>query len=43
MEIASAQNVGLYLWVMREMRRAILEGRFPAWRRAWAGQLAEKA
>ena len=43
MEIASAQNVGLYLWVMREMRAAILEGRFPAWRRAWAGRLAEKA
>lgn len=43
MEIASAQNVGLYLWVMREMRAAILEGRFPAWRRTWAGRLAEKA
>ncbi|MDT0631090.1 tRNA guanosine(34) transglycosylase Tgt [Rubrivirga sp. S365] len=43
MEIASAQNVGLYLWTMREMRAAILEGRFPAWRREWAGRLAEKA
>ena len=43
MEIASAQNVGLYLWVVREMRAAILEGRFPAWRREWAGRLAEKA
>ena len=43
MEIASAQNVGLYLWVMREMRAAILGDRFPAWRRAWAGRLAEKA
>ena len=43
MEVASAQNVGFYLWVMREMRAAILEGRFPAWRRAWSERVAQKA
>ena len=42
-EIASVQNLALYLWTMREMRAAILEGRFPAWRRAWAERLARKA
>ena len=43
MEIASAQNLALYLWTMREMRQAILDGRFPAWRRAWSERLAQKA
>ena len=43
MEIASAQNVGLYLWVVRQMRAAILEGRFPAWRAEWSDRLAGKA
>ncbi|MEM1117415.1 MAG: tRNA guanosine(34) transglycosylase Tgt, partial [Bacteroidota bacterium] len=43
MEIASVQNVALYLWTMRQMRAAILEGRFPAWRRAWSERLAQKA
>ncbi|MEM0963557.1 MAG: tRNA guanosine(34) transglycosylase Tgt, partial [Bacteroidota bacterium] len=43
MEIASAQNVGLYLWTMRQMRGAILEGRFASWRREWSARLAEKA
>jgi queuine tRNA-ribosyltransferase len=43
MEIASAQNLALYLWTMREMRAAILDGRFPAWRRAWSDRLAQKA
>ena len=33
MEIASVQNLALYLWTMREMRAAILDGRFPAWAR----------
>ena len=42
MEIASVQNVGLYLWTMREMRASILEERFPAWRREWSARLAEK-
>ncbi len=43
MEIASVQNLALYLWTMRGMRAAILEGRFPAFRRAWSGRLAQKA
>jgi len=43
MEIASVQNLGLYLWTMRTMRAAILEGRFPAWRREWSERLAAKA
>jgi len=43
MEIASAQNVGFYLWVMREMRAAILEGRFASWRRDWSDRVAQKA
>ena len=43
MEIASAQNVGFYLWVMREMRAAILEGRFASWRREWSDRVAQKA
>ncbi|MGA7303885.1 MAG: tRNA guanosine(34) transglycosylase Tgt [Rhodothermales bacterium] len=30
--IASVQNLSLYLWLMREARRAICEGRFEAWR-----------
>ena len=42
-EIASVQNLALYLWTMRQMRTAILEGRFPAWRREWADRLARKA
>ena len=43
MEIASVQNLALYLWTMREMRAAILEGRFPAWRAEWSDRLARKA
>ncbi|GAB5536846.1 MAG: tRNA guanosine(34) transglycosylase Tgt [Rubricoccaceae bacterium] len=42
MEIASAQNVGFYLWVMREMRTAILEGRFSSWRREWSERVAQR-
>ena len=42
MEVASAQNVGFYLWVMREMRAAILEGRFSSWRREWSERVAQK-
>ncbi|MEO0556658.1 MAG: tRNA guanosine(34) transglycosylase Tgt [Bacteroidota bacterium] len=43
MEVASAQNVGFYLWVMRAMRTAILEGRFSSWRREWAERVAQRA
>ena len=43
MEIASVQNLALYLWTMRSMRAAILEGRFPAFRREWSDRLVQKA
>ncbi|MEM6327311.1 MAG: tRNA guanosine(34) transglycosylase Tgt, partial [Bacteroidota bacterium] len=43
MEIASMQNVGFYLWLMRGMREAILEGRFPAFRREWSDRVARRA
>ncbi|OZC03777.1 tRNA guanosine(34) transglycosylase Tgt [Rubricoccus marinus] len=42
MELASMQNVGFYLWLMREMRAAILEGRFPAFRAEWSERVAQK-
>ena len=42
MEIASVQNLALYLWTMRQMRHAILDGRFPAWRAEWSDRLAQK-
>ena len=42
-EIASVQNLAFYLWTMREMRAAILEGRFPAWRAEWSERVARKA
>ncbi len=32
LQIASLQNLSFYLWLMREARRAIVEGRFAAWR-----------
>ena len=43
MEIASVQNLAFYAWTMRQMRAAILEGRFPAWRREWSERVAQKA
>ena len=33
LQIASLQNLAFYLWLMGEMRTAIREGRFAAWRR----------
>ncbi len=32
LQLASLQNLALYTWLMREMRSAIREGRFAAWR-----------
>ncbi|MEL6615351.1 MAG: tRNA guanosine(34) transglycosylase Tgt, partial [Bacteroidota bacterium] len=43
MEIGAMQNVGFYLWLMREIRAAILEGRFPAFRAEWSDRVAQKA
>lgn len=42
MEIASMQNLAFYLWLMGEMRQAILEGRFPAWRREWTERVERR-
>ena len=42
MEIASVQNLAFYLWTMRQMRAAILDGRFPAWRREWSERVARR-
>ena len=42
MEIASIQNLSLYLWLMGQMRTAILEGRFEAWRAAWLPRLSQR-
>ncbi|MEM1271653.1 MAG: tRNA guanosine(34) transglycosylase Tgt [Bacteroidota bacterium] len=33
LQLASLQNLTFYLWLMREMRAAIVEGRFASWRR----------
>lgn len=33
LQIASLQNLSLYVWLMSEARRAILEDRFDAWKR----------
>jgi len=35
MEIASVQNLAFYAAVMAGARQAIIDGRFPAWRREW--------
>jgi queuine tRNA-ribosyltransferase len=43
MEIASVQNLAFYRWTMGQMRAAILEGRFPAWRAEWSERVARKA
>ena len=42
MEIASVQNLAFYAWLMAGARRAILEGRFPAWRAEWLGRVRRK-
>jgi len=40
--IASVQNLTFYLWLMRQMRAAILEGRFDAWRREWLPKVSRR-
>lgn len=42
MEIASMQNLAFYLWLMGEMRKAILEGRFPRWRKEWTDRVRRR-
>ena len=42
MEIASVVNLAFYVGLMKDARRAILEGRFPAWRREWAERVRRR-
>ncbi len=42
LRIATLQNLTFYLWLMGEMRSAIHEGRFDAWRREWGPRVAGK-
>lgn len=40
--IASLQNLMFYLWLMRQMRQAILEDRFAEWRREWLPRVSRR-
>ncbi|HRR10270.1 MAG TPA: tRNA guanosine(34) transglycosylase Tgt [Rhodothermales bacterium] len=40
--IASVQNLTFYLWLMRQMRVAILGGKFDAWRREWLPKVTRR-
>ncbi|HYE95263.1 MAG TPA: tRNA guanosine(34) transglycosylase Tgt [Rubricoccaceae bacterium] len=42
MEIASVQNLAFYGWLMRQLRVAILEGRFDAWRATWLDRVQRR-
>jgi queuine tRNA-ribosyltransferase len=42
MEIASLQNLAFYTWLMRQMREAIREGRFEAWRAEWLPRVSRR-
>ena len=42
MEIASIQNLAFYLWLMAEMRAAIVEGCFTAWRNEWTERVSRR-
>ena len=42
MEIASIQNLAFYLWLMGEMRTAIVESRFTAWRKKWTDRVSRR-
>ncbi len=39
---ATLQNLTFYLWLMGEMRAAIAEGRFEAWRREWLPRVSAR-
>ncbi len=43
MRIGSLQNLSFFLWLMREMRSAILEDRFVAWKSEWLPRVSQKA
>lgn len=42
MEIASIQNLAFYLWLMGEVRSAIVEDRFAAWRKDWTERVSKR-
>ncbi|NNF58182.1 MAG: tRNA guanosine(34) transglycosylase Tgt [Rhodothermaceae bacterium] len=42
MEIASIQNLAFYLWLMGQMREAIRESRFAAWRSEWLPRVSQR-
>lgn len=42
LRIATLQNLTFYLWLMGEMRAAIGEGRFEAWRREWLPRVSQR-
>ena len=42
LQLTSLQNLGFYLWVMRQARAAIVERRFAAWRGAWSDRVARR-
>lgn len=43
MRVASLQNLTFFVWLMREMRAAILEGRLAAWMGEWLPRVGRKA
>jgi queuine tRNA-ribosyltransferase len=42
MEIASVQNLAFYTTLMAGARQAIIDGRFPAWRREWTDRTGRR-
>ncbi len=42
LQLASLQNLSFYLWLMSEMRKAIQEDRFSAWRSEWTERVGKR-
>lgn len=42
MQIASIHNLGFYLWLVKEARRHIVEGDFPAWKKEMVEKLGRR-
>ena len=42
LQLASLQNLSFYLWLMREARRAIVEGRFASWQRGIQDRISRR-
>ncbi len=43
MRLASLHNISFFLWLMHEMRAAILEDRFASWKDEWLPRVSQKA